>query len=316
MEGSSRQLVSHVPDELIDLELQRAQDALIGLTKRPVDLLTLKSLGADIDAVLIARNISKISPFVSTQLENQVVQALTAVPGADGLTWARQDPGFPDAGLVFNGVQTGHGIEAKAWYVCGTEITARFRASQVVLLGKRVYIVLVAWILSDIVFGTPTILDYELFDAADVARVRDEHYHQPINYLVAEPSDTVERTRNLQQANVTGFRLQTTDPKALTAGRILLGERDWEPPYTEQSRVITEHLLSTLTYREETNFGKLDRIDHPQIEAFKARILATDYRGRTVAAWTQVLRDLTSDNDITQKSALEVVASLYPDTLF
>lgn len=308
--------MSDLPDELIDLELARAQDALVSLTKRPVDLLTLKSLGPDIDAVLIARNISKISPFVSTQLENQVIQALTEVPGAAGLTWARQDPGFPDAGLAYDGVQTGHGIEAKAWYVCGTEITARFRASQVVLIGKRVYIVLVAWLMSDIVFGTPTILDYELFDAGDVAKVRDEHYHQPISYLVAEPGDTGERTRNLQQANVTGFRLQTTEPKALSAGRILLGDRRWEPPYTEQSRVITEHLLNTLTYREETNFGKLDRIDHPQIEAFKARILATDYRGRTVAAWTQVLRDLTSDNEDAQQAALDVVGSLYPDTLF
>jgi hypothetical protein len=308
--------VSDFAEGLIDTELQRARDALVELTKRPVDLLTLKSLGPDIDAVLIAKNISKISPFVSTQLENQVVQALTKVPGAEGLTWARQDPGFPDAGLAYEGMQTGHGIEAKAWYVCGTEITARFRASQVVLHGKRVFIVLVAWIMSDIVFGTPTILDYELFDAGDVARVRDEHYHQPIDYLVAEPGDTGERTRNLQQANVTGFRLQTTDPKSLTAGRILLGDRAWEPPYTEQSRVITEHLLNTLTYREETNFGKLDRIDHPQIEAFKARILATDYRGRTVASCTQVLRDLTSDDGVRQKSALDVVSALYPETLW
>jgi hypothetical protein len=316
MESSSRQLVSDPADDLIDLELRRAQEALVSLTKRPVDLLTLKSLGPDIDAVLIAKNISKISPFVSTQLENQVIQALTDVPGAEGLTWARQDPGFPDAGLAYDDVQTGHGIEAKAWYVCGTEITARFRASQVVLIGKRVYIVLVAWIMSDIVFGTPTILDYELFDAGDVAKVRDEHYHQPITYLVAEPGDTNERTRNLQQANVTGFRLQTTDPKALNAGRILLGDREWEPPHTEQSRVITEHLLNTLTYREESNFGKLDRIDHPQIEAFKSRILATTYRGRTISSWTQVLRGLTSDNAVAQKSALEAVSALYPETLW
>lgn len=316
MESSSRQLVSDPGDELIDLELRRAQDALVGLARRPVDLLTLKSLAPEIDAVLIAKNISKISPFVSTQLENQVVQTLTEVPGGAGLTWARQDPGFPDAGLAYEGVQTGHGIEAKAWYVCGTEITARFRASQVLLIGKRVHIVLVAWILSDIIFGTPTILDYQLFDAADVARVRDEHYHQPITYLVAEPGDTVERTRNLQQANVTGFRLQTTDEKALTAGRILLGDRAWEPPYTEQSRVITEHLLNTLTYREETNFGKLDRIKHPQIEAFKAKVLGREYRGRTVASWTQVLRDLTSEDEVAQRRALAVVGSLYPETLW
>jgi hypothetical protein len=148
-------------DQLLEVEFERARKALQSLATRPVDLLTVKSLGADVDAVLIAKNISKLSPFVSTQVENAVIQALTEVPPERGLRWARQDPGFPDAGLLYEGGQTGHGIEAKAWYVCGTEITARFRASQTVLIGKRVYVVLVAWIMSDIVFGTPTILGWQ-----------------------------------------------------------------------------------------------------------------------------------------------------------
>ncbi|MGO9079210.1 MAG: hypothetical protein ACLQDY_09240 [Streptosporangiaceae bacterium] len=300
-----------VPDELLDAEFRRAEAALGGLATRPVDLLTVKSLGADIDAVLIAKNISKLSPFVSTQVENAVIQTLTEVPGEGGLDWARQDPGFPDAGLLYHDVQTGHGVEAKAWYVCGTEITARFRASQVVLIGKHVYVVLVAWIMSDIVFGTPVILGYELFDAAGVARVRDEHYHRPVDYLVIEPEDTAHRTTNLQQANVMGFRLQTTNSSDIEPMRVLV-ER-WEQPYTDWSRSICRVLRQNLRYREETNFAKLDRIDHPGIEGFKSRILNMDYRGRTVANWTQVLRHLTSTDQDVQQSALSVIRGLYPE---
>jgi len=297
-------------EDLLDEEFSRAREALATLVTAPVDLLTVKSLGAGIDAVLIAKNISKLSPFVSTQLENAVIQTLTEVPGAEGLSWQRQDPGFPDAGLTYRGTQTGHGIEAKAWYVCGTEITARFKASQTVLIGKRVYVILVAWIMSDIVFGTPTILDFALFDAEDVARVRDEHYHQPISYLVVEPEDTTDRTVNLQQANVMGFRVQTKDEERLGQMQVLLGDR-WEHPYTPWSRAMVKVLRQNLEYREETNFAKLDRIDHPGIEAFKARILAMEYRGRSVATWTEILRGLTSDEPTVRDPALAIVSSLY-----
>jgi hypothetical protein len=299
-----------IPDELLETEFRRAEAALGGLATRPVDLLTVKSLGPDIDAVLIAKNISKLSPFVSTQVENAVIQTLTEVPAEGGLDWARQDPGFPDAGLLYHGVQSGHGIEAKAWYVCGTEITARFRASQVVLIGKRVYVVLVAWIMSDIVFGTPVILGYELFDAADVARVRDEHYHKPVDYLVIEPEDTAHRTTNLQQANVMGFKLQTTNATDIGRMRVLV-ER-WEQPYTDWSRSICQVLRQNLAYREETNFAKLDRIDHGGIEDFKSRILNMGYRGRSVAAWIQVLRSLTSSDGDVQQGALTIIRGLYP----
>lgn len=297
-------------DDLLDEEFRRAREALAVLAARPVDLLTVKSLGPDINAVLIAKNISKLSPFVSTQLENAVIETLTEVPGAEGLSWQRQDPGFPDAGLTYEGVQTGHGIEAKAWYVCGTEITARFKASQTVLIGKRVYVIVVAWIMSDIIFGTPTILDYELFDAGDVARVRDEHYHRPIQYVVVEPEDTTDRTANLQQANVMGFRLQTTDDARMQAMKVLLGDR-WEHPHTDWSRSMVKVLRQNLDYREETNFGKIDRIDHPGIEAFKARVLAMDYQGRTVSQWTAIIRGLASDNPLVRDPSLAIVQDLY-----
>lgn len=298
-----------VPPELLDRELDRVAGVVAGLRAHPVDLLSVKSLGPDVDALLIARNISKLSPFVSTQIENIAIKVLSDVPSADGLDWVRQDPGFPDAGLRYLGVPTGHGIEAKAWYVCGTEITARFRASQVLLKDRRVYLLLVAWIMSKVLFGQPTVLDFLLVDAGDVARVRDEHYHAPPNYLVIEPQDTTTRAANLQQANVMGFIVQTREESVLQPMRVLIDRH--EPPYTDWSRSISHVLRQNLPYREETNFGKIDRIAHPEIEAFKARVLATNYLGRTVTQWAALLRDLASTDPGRQAAALEAIRPLY-----
>jgi hypothetical protein len=302
--------VPHVPEDLVEVELRRAGEAIERLRERPVDLLSVKSLGPDIDAVLIAKNISKLSPFVSTQLENATIKVLSEVPGESDLDWARQDPGFPDAGLRYQGTPTGHGIEAKAWYVHGTEITARFKASQVLLQGRRVRVLLVAWTMSRILFGEPVVVDFELFDAGDLAKVRDEHYHRPIRYLVVEPGDTADRAANLQQANVSGLLLQTQDERLLRRAE-LVAQGDWEPPYTERSRAITETLLGMLSYRSETNFAKLDRIDHEGVERFKAKVLAISHLGRTLAEWTAVLAGLTSSDSCVQAAAIEAVKPLY-----
>lgn len=301
-----------VPDDLLDVEFERAKQALQRLAQAPVDLLKVNSLGLDVDAILLAKNISKLSPFVSTQLENAVVKALTEVPGEAGLDWARQDPGFPDAGLLYKGQQTGHGIEAKAWYVCGTEITARFKASQTILIGKRVYVVLVAWIMSDIIFGIPKILDYALFDASDVAKVRDSHYHKPVDYLVIEPEDTEQRTANLKQANVAGFKLQTTSKELITQMKLLVEGR-WEHPYTDWSRSISKVLRQNLQYREETNFAKIDRINHPDIEEFKEKVLGIEYRGRKIADWRRLLNALAKESEVEEReNSLKIMRELYP----
>jgi hypothetical protein len=44
-------------------------------------------------------------------------------------------------------------------------------------------------------------------------------------------------------------------------------------------------LFTTVPYRLDTNFAKLDRIVHPEIEAFKNRIYNTDFHGMTIGQW-------------------------------
>lgn len=62
-------------DQLLEAEFERARKALQSLATSAGGSPHCKSLGADVDAVLIAKNISKLSPFVSTQVENAVIQA-------------------------------------------------------------------------------------------------------------------------------------------------------------------------------------------------------------------------------------------------
>lgn len=302
---------SIAPEWAVKKELERAREALQGLMSEPLGILSVQSMGPDVDAVLIAQNISKLSPFVSTQVENAVITTLTKVPGIDGLSWIRQDPAFPDAGLTFHGVPSGDGIEAKAWYVCGTEITARFRSSQVVLIGKQIYVVVVAWVMDRIIQGRPIILDYALFEAMGLAQARDEKYHKPPRYLVVEPEDTSNRPANLQQANTDGLIMQTDSPDVLTRAAAMVPTGFSEPPYTESSRELTEKLRNNFRYRTETNFAKLDRIGHAGVNAFKAQVLAMEHLGRPISDWTKTLRYLASDDPRKRAIGLAEVGPLY-----
>ncbi len=57
------------------------------------------------------------------------------------------------------------------------------------------------------------------------------------------------------------------------------------PAYQELLRELTNHF----PYRLDTNFAKMDRIVHADIEAFKDRVYATEFHGRTIGAWNRLL---------------------------
>lgn len=109
---------------------------------------------------------------------------------------AAQDPDFPDAALFEAESPVGAGFEVKAWFPMATEITGRFRESQNLLAGKDIRVALIAWMLSDVIFGTPEIVGVSVVDARSIARSRDRHYHDPPDYVCEEPQDTSARTRN------------------------------------------------------------------------------------------------------------------------
>jgi hypothetical protein len=150
---------------------------------------------------------------------------------------------------------------------------------------------MVAWLPEHLIFGRPRILDTVIVSARSVAAARDGHYHNPPDYLVVEPRDTTARTRNLQQTNTSGYKFQGTAAQFAEAKALVESWGADGGAYTLspvcQERVA--ELMRSYPYRLDTNYGKMDRVEHAALEAFKARVLAQEIAGKQVAAWSSLL---------------------------
>jgi hypothetical protein len=268
------------------------------------DLLTVtKPISRDA-AVNLSKVVSKLSPLLGNLIEFNTVEFLNDKEEFKGLgQWRRQDPGFPDT--VFDGITPTPGFEIKAWFPLATEITARFKDSQNHFADDNTHVCMLAWLPEHIIFGKPYILDVVVVSGRSVAEARDNHYHNPPDYLVLEPEDTKARTRNLQQTNTNGYKIQTTNAGELAeALRIVQswgdGGRAYKPTADYQHRL--RELLGRFTYRLDTNYAKMDRIVHPELEAFKRRVMGTKVHGLTVREWERLFR---SEDDAHIKRVLE-----------
>lgn len=271
--------------------LRLAADHLRHLSGHVFDLLTISKLVSLEAAVNLSKVVSKLSPILGNLIEFNMVEFLNdqQIFQPFGI-WVRQDPGFPDA--IFQGsITPAPGLEIKAWFPLATEITARFRDSQNHFVHDETHVVLLAWLPEQLIFGKPRILDVCVISGKSVAKARDDHYHNPPDYLVLEPEDTSERTRNLQQTNTNGHKFQGTEEQFEAARKIVESwgpdGRTYQPTRECQDRL--RELIARYPYRLDTNFAKMDRIVHPEIEAFKTRVLAMQYQGRAIRDWTRLL---------------------------
>lgn len=268
-----------------------ARDYLKGLAGHQFDVLEVTKPVSPEAAVNLAKIISKLSPLVGNLIEFNSCEYLNDQSGfADVGKWQRQDPGFPDT--IFVGkVSPTPGFEIKAWFPLATEITARFKDSQNHFIHDQTYVAMLAWLPEYLIFGKPTIIDIVVVSGASVAKARDDHYHNPPDYLVLEPGDTTARTSNLQQTNTNGYKFQGT-PEQFKEAQALV--KRWgkassaylpTPAYQE----VLRELIVRFPYRLDTNFAKMDRIVHPEIEAFKDRVYKTNFHGRSIGAWNRLL---------------------------
>lgn len=294
-------------------EYRKALITLQSLAGETLPVLDLHCAGKH-EAPLFARIVSKLSPLLGNVFEDRVTALLNADASPD-YAWIRQDPDFPDALLTHKGVKTHTGFEIKAWYVHSTEITGRFRESVNLLQPRNVHVVIVAWTMDRIIHGQAKILGVQVTPALDIASTRDSKYHHPPTYLCVEPEDTTARTRNLQQSNVNGYRLQDTTAKELAAAAAYVAANRAAinaGSHSPAGVAVTRHMMQTWQYRLDTNFAKLDRIDEKTIEAFKTKMLGTKIAdGRTAAQWTTILRDLTSDSPAKVLAAETKTVGLY-----
>lgn len=271
--------------------LDEAAEKLEELRGHVLDVLTLrKPLDAD-EAMGWALIVSKLSPILGNLLEFEIVRLLNQLTLPTGCKWVRQDPGFPDAALVGFSVPP-PGIEIKAWFPLATEITGRFRESRVRLLDGTVRLAVICWLPEYVIFGRPVVLGTFVEDALSIAVTRDDHYFQPPDYLVQEPEDTSLRTANLQQTITNGHRCQETGDRLEEARAVVAGWPADLRTYSNEADVqnAVRDLLSRFNYRLDTNYAKIDRIDHAGLEAFKAQMLATEFHGKTILGWSQSIK--------------------------
>lgn len=252
------------------------------------DVLTVEKPVSIEAARNLAKIISKLSPLLGNLIEFNIVEFLNDQEEYKELgEWKRQDPGFPDT--IFTGIDPTPGFEVKAWFPLATEITARFKDSQNHFEYDQTYVCMLAWVPEMLIYGKPKIIDVAIFSGASVAKARDDHYHNPPDYIVLEPRDTTARTRNLQQTNTNGFKWQAGDFE--TAEKLVKswGENGgvYSPSAEYQKRL--RQLMATQTYRGDTNYAKMDRIEHAGIEAFKDRVLAQKMHGFSIKEWASMI---------------------------
>lgn len=268
-----------------------ARTYLKGLAGHDFDVLEVTKPVSPEAAVNLAKIISKLSPLVGNLIEFNTCEYLNDQAGfAEFGKWQRQDPGFPDT--IFAGTVTPTpGFEIKAWFPLATEITARFKDSQNHFANDQTYVAMLAWLPEFLIFGKPKIIDIVVVSGASVAKARDDHYHNPPDYLVLEPGDTTARTSNLQQTNTNGYKFQGT-PQQFAEAQALVhawGADGTKYLPTAAYQDVLRELIIKFPYRLDTNFAKMDRIVHADIEKFKERVHATKFHGRTIGAWNRLL---------------------------
>ena len=286
--------------------LSTAKNELTALDKHLIDVLDIKRPPSLAYAKNLAKVISKLSPLLGNMIEFSTVDLLNEHDWGENGKWVRQDPGFPDALFQSDTILPNPGIEIKAWFPFATEITARFKDSVTIFKDNNIDMALIAWLPENVIWGKPQIIDVLVVSGKSVAEARDLHYHKPPDYLVFEPEDTSDRTINLQQTNTNGYKLQQ-DKCSLSEAKAIVdtwGEsgKNYSPDPAYQRLLRT--LYGQFVYRLDTNYAKIDRIEHADIELFKTRVLNTEFHGKTIKQWSSVL---SSNNEDVLEAALKTI---------
>lgn len=283
--------------------LQIVNESLHSLKNQKFDVITINDPQSPEGYVNLAKIISKLSPIMGNLIEFHTVDFLNQNKQiAPYGKWIRQDPDFPDA--TFKGTITPEpGIEIKAWFPLATEMTARFRESQTRFPNNEIYVAILAWVPEFLVFGTPKIVDVELFSALSLAQARDNHYHNPPDYVVLEPNDTKERTRNLQQSITYGYKWQEKEERRKAEAKNVVeswGNKAFSYSVSPQYQQKLLDLIAKYSYRIDTNFAKIDRIQHQGVEEFKSRVLSSSLFDLTLQEWNKLF-NATSFNSLVEE---------------
>lgn len=272
-----------------------AEKNLITMKNHIFDVLQISPPPSEEYAIFLSKINSKLSSIVGNMIEEKMTTHLNSSGSYSTIgNWERQDPGFPDNIFISDEVYPIPGIEVKAWFPFATEITGRFKATQKLLSSNSIVVALVAWAPESILHGKPKIIDVCIESGLQIARDRDNHYFNPPHYLIVEPQDTSLRTANLQQQNVEGYRFQGSDAELLQAIEIVQNSGiqnhiyDFENP---EINALTQELRNKFSYRLDTNFAKINRIQNTAINEFKISVYNSTLHNEKIINWRKISKD-------------------------
>ena len=281
-----------------------ANSHLTSLPNHIFDILSISKPKSIDEAINLSKIISKLSPIVGNLIEFRMVEFLNEITELKQIgSWKRQDPGFPDT-IFESKITPTPGFEIKAWFPLATEITARFKDSQNYFDNDQTYVLLIAWLPEQLLYGRPKIIDVCSVSGKSIAKARDLHYYNPPDYLVLEPEDTSNRTSNLQQTNTNGYKFQGDENDFNDAKKYLNTLKDFSDVYepTPDYQIKVRNIFEKYKYRLDTNYAKIDRIEHLGIEEFKTKVLNTEIINMPINSWAKII---SAKNDRELKKYLE-----------
>jgi hypothetical protein len=94
---------------------------------------------------------------------------------------------------------------------------------------------------------------------------------------------------NLQQTNTNGYKFQGSTKLLEKAKQEVAkwgkGGAEFSSSKSYQKKV--KSLLGKYPYRLDTNFAKMDRIEHASLEKFKEGVLSKKIDGKTILSWAK-----------------------------
>lgn len=213
------------------------------------------------------RDLSKAAAMVSGVVEDRIPAMLNQVRAQtwdkDGnlvsFEFRRSTIGFPDILLVqrSNPDVVIFEIEAKSWYILSADpLTARFFTSSAAI-NDGTLVAVVAWMLDGVVSGSPVLLRIHVAQAKALAEARDAEWvkSNPDTHRVVEPDNTGVTAKNLMKNQVRG-----------------------------------EYLSGGTWAKDSDNFGKLDRIHYPDLQAFREGVWDTRAAGVSLRDWRSFIK--------------------------
>ena len=289
-----------IPDH-IDEVVAELEDWING---QRINILTINK--CDEDAVIpFLKNMSKLSSLISVQIETRSLARLDAIYGEDlpnDVEWVINErvggEKYPDlafADLEFSPSSNWvwPGVEIKTWCPFATEMSGRMMKGQSIMENYPDQLLLVAWLPDHLLYGDPQVIGTWVGDGLEMAKSRDDYWHDPPKSLILEPDFSPDREAHKQHTNVDRYLWDDDDSNLEAAEQMAKDLGLYATPYSydDDYQENVRKVYNSFNYKKGTNFRKLDRLHHDPLDNFPDRIREdTIIEGKSLDEWNKHLK--------------------------